>query len=317
MKKVVIWTITLLIVAASAAGMWYMRKNERQAATQQWAMAQAYEGEIRSLYNKRSGVEAQLAELDEAVSGAGLDLGTVMVMFAEPDARIVTEIAPAMKEYNYTGIIAVSDDSFPGDEGCMSAEDLQSLIRRGWELCITVTKETKPAALIQRMQESDLPLPVFAYFPTNDYGDSWRDALESLNLTAVIQRKAPDEEDEETWQIEAIGSYESRSVDALAESAAESKYLVLTVGYKNIYEMYTESNFRGMLATLQGYVSGGELAVANSKMAQQRYLERQDAIKLLEEDVQEQRNALNAELEDIQKQIGAVNDRYAGGAYNR
>lgn len=80
------------------------------------------EEELRPLYVEKNRMERELEQLADEYELRISGTGTVGILFTDLDERIYTELYPVMKEYGYTGIIAVSGSYLPGGEGCLSVE---------------------------------------------------------------------------------------------------------------------------------------------------------------------------------------------------
>ena len=304
--KFAVIALAILLVVFFVFLIW---EDKRQDA-QYEAKAQEYEQELRPYRSEQSRLEYELEELEYTVAHSGDNMGSVIVLFSAPDARIMTDCLPKMKEYGYPGVVAVSDEFFPGGDGCLTVEDVKLLIKEGWELCLTVTPESDPAALSARIEQSGLPKAVCAYFPQSYSYAEWKDRLVPLNLIAVIERYLPQDNGEDLWNVKAYGSNESKGAELLRDNTSTLECAALTVGYQNRYELYAENNFNGMLATLKRNADDGKLAVANVTAARERSLLREAVIAAAEENTGKQREELNAALKTVQEQINAINKKY-------
>lgn len=310
MRKKISLALVVVLAVVAAAGLGYLWKSERDASARRQALTLAYERDIRVLFDERAGLEAQVAELDAHPPEEDVMLGSLIILFMEPDARIMAGPAEEMAERGMVGMIAVSAEMFPGDEGCLTVAEAQSLIARHWEIVLSLEEPGEAAALTARLRESGLPQPMMACIPEETDAD-WEAELSGLNLIALIQRGEQPEESEGLWRVEAKGSYETGSATKLAEVAGKSLCVAFTVGYRNSYEMYAATNFGNMLTTAAGYAEAGQLLVATARESQARWEARQRIVAEKRAEQQAQRDELNALLADVAQRINARNLEYS------
>ena len=311
MKKHIFTVIILLLVVAAGAIFWQVRENEQLEAQQRQKITLAYEQESRQLYNERGQLEDELAAVNAMDPEAGLNLGSLIIMFAEPDAHIMTDVLPKMNEYGYKGMIAVSNSYFPGDEGCLTAADMQSLVSAGWELALSVTDGDDLLVLLQRVQSLGLTTTGYVYIADGTAAVDWQTRLSALGLKTLVYRDAVPEKTGDLWLIEAKGSNDTGSSAKLTACAESSICLIMTVGFQNSYEMYTEKNFNNMLAAIHKFEDAGQLVVANSQTARARLQARQEAVAANEATIRQRQEELNAALDVNMQQIEAVNQKYS------
>ena len=309
-KIVTVLTVLLMVAAAAIAGLAW--KKDRDEKARQAELELAYQQETRVLFSERTRLENELSAAANTLPEAGLDLGSVIILFTEPHADIFLSAAPRMRENSYVGIISVSDTYFPGERNCLTVEETQTLLGEGWELALTATVGADMQALQQRLRDAGLPAATCAYITQTGDTTDWETELEDLDLTALIMRALPAEPHSDLLLIEARGSNETGSSTKLATCVEQSATLALTVGFRSSYEMYTDNNFTNMLGVIQKYIDSEQLAVVDLPTAQSRYQLRQQRTEANAAALAQRIADLTAALDANWQEIEAVNQKYAG-----
>jgi len=311
---------TILKIAAAIAaavillivGLWVYRSRMTEAER----IAQAaldYNDEMTQLRIKKSELERQIETLQKAQDAELGNLGTAVVLCTEPDETAQKAIAQ-MDAYGYVGVLAVSDQSFPGDPGCMTVQEVNALTDRGWELCLSADRETDINALYDRTAEAGLAAPTALYLPDEAGTDAQLAAAAALGISTVVRHSSVQEASvqEDTtqnalWSVSAMGSYETYVKDRFLTAVQKSDCIVLTVGDRREREQYLRENFDAMLKVMQEQVSKATVEVGGLQRAQERrscYIEQKSTGSESEEIA-----ARQAELEAINVKIREITNR--------
>lgn len=302
--------LTLVLVAAAIGTAYFAWKADRADEDRRAELELAYQQESRALFSERTRLEGELETAKRTSPADDLNLGSLIILFTEPNAGIITDAAPLMRENGYTGIIAVSPTYFPGDRNCLTVAETQTLLNEGWQLALIATVGGDMEALQQRLREAGLPTATCAYITQTGDNTDWEKELEGLGLTALIMRALPAEPHSDLLLIEARGSNETGSSTKLAACVEQSTILALTVGFRSSYEMYTDNNFTNMLNVILKYQANEQLAVVDIPTAQSRYDLRQEQVDANAAALAQQITDLTAALEANQSEIDAVNQKY-------
>lgn len=308
--KLINWTVYVLIVLCLGvlivllAGD-HRREQEAAEAEARWNAAR------QPLLARRSALQTELLALErqeQAVSG----VCTAMVLFTAPDARIATEALPLMTEAGYPGMIAVAEDAFFGDAGCLTVEQGQELTGRGWGLCLSVMPQTDAAALHARVLAAGLPAPQALYVPGGAVDAAILEAAETLGVRAVIfyGSQSGVNAGEELLLIPAAGALDDSLGDIYTASLTQRTAFALTEGWVESREIFTQEDLRVSLTTLAGSVAAGELQVADAALA----WENSDAVAAERARIwqanEAQANELRAELAEIEAELKELDRHY-------
>lgn len=265
----IILTLASLVVLLQAANKIKARNEAERDELRE--RAEAYDEAMKPLLSEKRRIERELEMLDDEQAKAQTFAASVFFLCTEPDAGIMTDIVPALETYGYPGLLAVSEDRFFGDEGCLTVTQANTLLRKGWELCISADAATDIEALCSRIAEEGLPTPAAVYYPEGDFIADQEDTLRSLGIDKLIcyGKKA----ESRLWSAIAYGNYESDAKKMFLGVTQAGDSIALTVGYTRAREQYVASNFNAMLRTIDSGIGDGTAYVRTLAAAKDCYLE--------------------------------------------
>ena len=187
--------IALIVLCAAVmiglvSAILHTRQSVRRESKEIAAQATAINEAARSIWTEIEAVERELAEIPEQTAESGPSVGAFRFLITEPAEAHRTELIPAIEAAGFTGVIALSEKGFPGEEGCMELSALQALLNGGWQLCMAVSDETDVAALYDRFVAAGLPAPEGAYFPEGVCGEATMERLTELGIRAQIRHRS-------------------------------------------------------------------------------------------------------------------------------
>lgn len=279
--------------------------RERRKNRENWQeVSDAYSEKMRPLWEEKRSIERELTGLEDEEAELQLQAISAVILCTEPDARIMDDIYPKMEKQGYAGLIALAENRFPGDEGCMTISDLRTLLRRGWEICITVEEGTDVAALCDRVINAGLPNPVAAYYPNGGYNHTVKDTLAAVDIDKVVVYGEVKAKLKDIWCLPAYGSYEHDSKRVFMESVEDGTGVAMTVSYADERGKYDKGNFEAMLDTIVMFSEEGYVFLRNFSEAYDFYQKYDEA---MDDDstFANRRNVLEDRLEEIEAEITA------------
>lgn len=147
MKRLVL----ILLAAMLSAGIVY----HSYRTAQQEAYLQEYQEAVQELEYQRRRVEEQLVKLERKHTDKR-DCGMGIVLFENPSERIYTEVLPVMQEYELTGAVVLTPQSYPGQTGCITVEQMKELAEAGWIFCAGWDGEAELQTLAEPFQKLKL-----------------------------------------------------------------------------------------------------------------------------------------------------------------
>lgn len=138
--------ILLLSLLLSVGLLYYNVQNaHREHDLQQRDIA------VEALRVERSEVEKELTELEEELEEVIVGDGNFVLLFEELPQALYTDAMPVLAKYGYVGVMALSPQSYPGREGCITVEQFDKLLSMGWEACLYWPYTMELDAFLQQM----------------------------------------------------------------------------------------------------------------------------------------------------------------------
>ncbi len=281
-------------------------REEKQRETRECEQA------IAPLKQQREEILQQIKDVELKLAGGDLSFASVLILYVQPNEGLIEDSLPIVRGtdevagYEYPCLVCCEEDSFPGDENCISVSQALELIDDGWQFGLTLTPEDDVAALCDEMTALGLPSPAFAYYPLSNFNaddPNQEQELLSHGITTVLQYNfVPEDNDKHLLDyIAAYGFREKNCRSVLQETVANSSTLTFTIGYNNPYERYEQRPFLSMLSLFQNSVDEGHLAVTTIEGA----LARRDA---LSAELSAREAELNAQKAACQQHLAEIDD---------
>lgn len=313
MIKKIVAIVTLVLVVGLGIFLWSVNKEEQKQAQIQEEMDDAR----RPLLVKKHELEQKLVDLDKSYEAGKLPKGTTQVIFTGLEADVFNICYPIMKEFEYTGILAVSLSQLPGMEGLMSVEQFQQLINEGWDICIkwdagTPVKSWWPE-LQKQLKQLGLETGSTVYFTTGTYTGSLDAQLQEMGFSIVVHHGEESgsliqlNDEEGLWHLGAVGLMGEKPKLRLTEAIAQKGNITYLVGFELEDERYDERSFRSMLSYFDTYETNLELIVSDMETARQHYRDRLAVYEQArEEEYKQARTALEAELAAVEAELSEL-----------
>ena len=317
MKKagVIAAVVVAVICVLGGLGFFGLKEYQKQQRTEEENARQ--EKELRPLRMEKYDLRDQLQELEKNYNLKLQGVGTASMLFTRPDVRVYTEVWPVMKEYGFTGVVAVSGTGMPGMEGCMSIEQLKELQGAGWEVCISWSGEESfddwyGSVAGQLMQAGIAYTPVM-YFPAGSYSAACEEVIAPAGFSIAIHHGEAgeiivDADSEGVWHPGAVG-LQGNAPKTQLESAVQKKgNIIYTIGYELPDEMYNEQMFRSMLKYFQSYHANKGFQVMGVTGAREYRSQLATGMEGLKAEYEQQKAELEARIEKLEQKIQEIED---------
>jgi len=308
--------LSLILAVGLGFSIWKERQENREILRK----AAELEKELGPLEVERNRLQQELISLKKDHKDALEGDGSIVLLFTDLSEAVYTDIFPKMKGYGFTGMLAVSALQYPGQEGCMSTEQFQSLLNAGWSCCLKWDADAEPREWFKSCEEiiriTGIGEPNAVYFPADAY-DSGKDSFlagkgfgiavhhgeEGLSLIAS-------EAEEGLWHSGAMGWNQSGAEPMLEEAAVQGGNLVFTVGSDSQNEQYAEEAFANMLWQVNEFHKNEGLRVCSLSEAREYRKEVGEAGNQEEEGYREQRRELEAEIQELEEEMERITGAY-------
>lgn len=278
-----------------------IREENIESTRELIVLAEEYNTTMRPLWTEKAKLEREIEKLEEEQEYLLSGPAVLMLLCAEPNAKVLEDILPMLRQYDYTAALVLTEDQFPGNEGCLTWRETYRLINEDWELCIGINSDTDIDDLYEKIIDDGFPKPVAAYFPSGVCTEEQKETILNLGIHTIIcyGKKVEQDISEDVWYVSAFGSNESNSKNVFLSSVDEPSPLVLTVGYSHTAERYDTTNYGNMLRTINKYEQSENVYVKSIHAAYRDY--RANEANFGEDYLQSQRHLseLKARLDEI------------------
>ena len=306
MIKKIVAVVTLILAVGLGVFLYNVVKEEQEQALKYEQIDDAR----RPLLVKKQKIEQDLVDLKNAYESSKLPKGTTEVIFTGLEQEVYTVCYPIMKQYEYTGTLAISSTQFPGMEGFMSLEQFQQLINEGWDVCVkwdasTPVRQWWPE-LQNKMQQLGLEPCAAVYFTTSTYKSGLDPQLQEMGFSIVVHHGEETDsliqlnDEEGLWHLGAVGLMGEKPKFRLTEAIAQKGNITYLVGFQLEDEKYNERSFRSMLGYFDAYETNQELLISNLEEAREHYRQRSEVYE------QEKLVAYEKEKAALEEQLKAV-----------
>ena len=280
MIKKIIVAVTVVLTIAMGLFLWNANRQEQEEV----ARYEEINEKRRPLLVKKQNLEQQIVDLEKEYEANKLPKGTTQVIFTGLEADVFNICYPIMKEFEYTGILALSLTQLPGMEGLMSVEQFQQLITEGWSICIKWDSETPVRnwwpELQNQVKALGLETGSTVYFTTGTYSKALDAELQQMGFSIVVHHGEEHDsliqlnDEEGIWHLGAVGLMGEKPKLRLTEAIAQKGNITYLVGFQLEDEKYDERSVRSMLSYFDAYEANLELIVSDMETARQHYRER-------------------------------------------
>lgn len=317
------WKIAIAVAIVLLAGaLFFFFWQDRQAEREKQAQAEAMERDLRPLEVEKRRLQQDLDGIDRTYEEESRGSASLVILFTNLDEIIYTDIFPRMSTYGFTGVLTLSEECFPGQEGSMNWEQFQELKAAGWECCFRWEPTTDPAEWMtscrRLAQEAQIETPTAVYFPDTAYSKAQDDFLRSYNFEVVVhhgEESLPlilSEGGDGLWHPGAVAWNQDGVVSLLSDLTSQKGNLVFTVGSDSQPEKYEENGYTYMLQMVNKYCGAGDLMVTDLLGAMEYRRELEAGQTNLEKDYTDQEAELESQIRELDKKIDEITEKYTG-----
>ncbi len=320
MRVIKVISIVLALIVAAGLTIALIKNHSREAELIENSVQ--LENVLRPLYKEISDLEDKRVDLENEFQRKIDGKATVSFLYTEPVCAVYDAMYPEMKEYDYRGTVALSNDAFPGTDGYMSIEQLSCMLTDGWKWSVTFPADSESpeedvGRLLERAEAAGIGRTSLIYFPEGSYSKKYDEWLVASGFTAVMHHA------EEQMPVIAKGGtadgifYQCSVHWRLTNrrrylSAAISEFgsVAFEVHIRPEYVAGDTSYHTSMLEVLEEYSSSDALNVMTPDEANQYHLSveagrdgHKEECRKMKEDINAQIDAVWAEIERVRSQF--------------
>ena len=207
-----------------------------------------------------------------------------------------------LNDSGYKAIISLDTNYFINIQGMMDQSTISTLVEQeGYELSMTLSKQTNIDALYSNFSKKGLPNPTIAYYLNNEIDDNTITKIKSLGINKIILYNGEPTYADDMFYLKAFPSYTDKTKQAFLDAINNSYPFVITIGYTNSDEKYNATNFSNLLSSLKTY--SDEFPVKSTDEAKDRYLEYIDKLVTEKDSLLERKVVVEARLEELKLEI--------------
>lgn len=315
------WKISIITAVVVLTGLlFFFFWQDVRAEKEKQAQAEAMEKELRSVEVEKRRLQQELDDIDRTYEEKSQGTASLVILFTDLDERIYTDIFPGMSTYGFIGMLAISEEHFPGQTGCISWEHFQELTSAGWKCCFrwdpTADEEEWLTSCRQLAREAQIGMPKTVYFPENTYNGTQDDFLEEQNFTVVVHHGEGNlpliisGKEKGLWHPGAVAWNRDGVVSLLSDVTSQKGNLVFTVGSDSQAEEYEENGYTYMLQILNKYCGAGELMVTDLQEAMEYRRNLEAGQTDLEKEHVDQGTELEQQIRELDKKIDEIIEKY-------
>lgn len=318
MKRRVISIVCTLIALAGAVLLAWGYKNYSKEQAGVSSVYSELSEKLLVLEARKREAERAVSDIQKTLESAVEVHSTVSLIFRGMSDVIYTDIFPIMQEAGYTGTLAVSQKTLPGNEGCMNAEQASALAAAGWKFIPewsegdgvngitsvdTWLRENSYAIdCIVMISEQSYTTEIENYIAVSGYNTL------ILNTGAGGDSVVATQTIGKMWKPGAMG-YRGNNLNSVLSKAIDSKgHITFIVGFETSSEMYMQTKFTSMLTYLESYEN--ELEIMTIKDARQYRMDYDTRLKAYSDEIAAEIARYESDIIIIEEQIKELYEEY-------
>ncbi len=293
--------ILSLVVILIASGITFFAVRDAKLKRESDEKAKRIAEILEPLKNERKDIQSDMDSIITEFKTGKYSAGTVMFLVTDTDARLYTEIYRLLLQSTHPGIIVVGEDY--QSENDITKEELRTLENANWDIFMKGDKNTDFDKLKKSIQAMNLKDPKGIYFEKGAYDPSLDEIVKELGIETIISYDSVIQIEGIKYSYKAYGYKENDFDEFLGESIDNSDTIAITVGYKNSYELYDNSDFSRVLNRVDGNISYELIGAGNTNYANARYDTLNENTVRLKKEMLEELERLQIEYDLIQERI--------------
>jgi len=284
---------------------------------------------ISSVYSELSEkllvLEAEKREAERAISDINKTFestvevhSTVSFIFRGMSNVIYTDIFPIMKDAGLTGTIAVSKETLPGNEGCMTDEQVKALVAAGWSIVPEWSEGDGLNGITSVdlwLRENKYVIDCIVMISEQYYTSEIENYISISGYNTLIMNTGYGGDSvvatdpvEGMWKPGAMG-YRGNNLNSVLKKAMDNKgHITFVIGFEASSELYTETKFTSMLSYLSSYKD--ELEMMNFVDAKKYRMDYDARLKDYSAQMASEIAKLHSDIAIIEEQIDELYKNY-------
>lgn len=278
------------------------------------------------LERQRDELVARRDRLEREYYDQSLGRATEQLLFLELDPLLMEEVFPTLQERQITGVLGLYAGNFPGEEGKIHRDELQSLLSAGWEICLVYqggeSFSAWDRAMTERLQQEGLSKPDTLYFPEDSYDPALEAEILSCGYHTVVhhgENRMDTHAKDVTEGLWFIGAHPwnytgvKDNLTDLVRSRGEHCY---TVRFSAGREEYETKAFSSMLDFVESFRKKEMLAITGFGQARLLHDSNQNGQKAAEEAWKQEDQELQRQILELNRQIQEIYEQWKGGNHD-
>lgn len=242
-------------------------------------------------------------------------MGTVTILFTQPDAVFMELVVPMMEQNEIVGVVAFGPDRYPGQEGCISIEEWRSLEEGGWETCLMWDGSARISEWVPEMNKRLVEVgmePSFSvYVPENLFEEELLVEARRMNLKALVHQSKELEEHNDirindVWLPKGLAWHLDNTSEQVDKVVSEGGSIVLEVQNEIIWDGGYRRLFQSMLEKLLGWQEENKMRIDTiNRSISYRQGVLMDSMEM-EKEMHSQLEMLSLQIEKINAQIDEI-----------
>lgn len=244
-------------------------------------------------------------------------MGTVTLLFTQPDAVFMDIVVPMLMESGLKGMVAFDLACYPGSENCITMEQWRQLEQAGWEVCLRWDGKTMLPqwmdSMNRKLSSLGMAPSLTVYVPQALFTTQLLAQARQLNLKALIHHGEDTGtkyeyiiQTNDVWLPQVIPWHLENTSDTVLTTAEAGGSMVLEVYNEIIWEGGYRRLFKSMLEKLINWQTEDKMRVTtvNEAVSYRRGVVQGSLA--LETEMQEHLEKLNLEIEQLDEEIKAL-----------
>lgn len=276
-----------------------------------------FQQEMTPLTVQKRHLEQQLKENKNAAKETEKKKATVVLLFSDLDKRIYSEVSPIMNRYGYKGVLVVSKQQFPGEDGYMTISHFKALLKEGWTYCLSWDGKEDffkwQETMEKKLGKLKLKTGSAIYFTERNYKESYQKTLGEYGYHIILHQGdegrpiIPKGMDGEFLYPGVCGMQGEAPRSQLEKAIELSSNIVYSVGFEAKNELYDKDTFTSMLDWFKSYEKEESVSVGNLNEARKYQIKLE---KKAEKEGSKENQELQDEIKKIDAQIEALYSKY-------
>lgn len=329
-KKFLAALATILLLGATGFGIYYLWNQyqiERQEAARMEEINARIYAETLPLAERRNALRTQVEELEKSVGAIRAGTGTVQYLVTDLSTKTTEQIISLMLEQNETAVLGLSVRQFPGQDGCMTAEQALGIAERGWSFCYCfssaearVLSEDRVKALslwLDRVEsaaaDTGITMENAILFPSGSFAEEYVAVLKQKGIDVVIHHGeightiyTADEEDG-IWYVGAAWWWKNSIASVKFSQVAElGGSLAVEIGAQD----FGTTNPKTAFDAFDKATESMSLLVTDFEGMKQQQRKNRIGDAEAEQKLREQIDDLNRQIDEVSREIQRIENRY-------